>query len=156
MKKPNYIYFFLAVISGGFLASMIFFNSQLAVYYSPTESSWFAHGIGGLTALALMFIFSIKKERFAKVSEKAPWWSYLGGLPGAFTVLLAGITVNSQLGLTGSLALGLVGQILFSFACDYFGWFGLQKRHMHLRDVISMLLICGGSMMVIFSKGAIL
>ena len=151
MRQSQYVYFLLAVLAGGFLASMIFFNSQLAIFYSPTESSWFAHGIGGLTAVILMFAFRLKKTSFSNERAQAPWWSYLGGLPGAFTVLLAGITVNSHLGLTGSLALGLVGQIIFSLFCDYFGWFGLKKRPMHLRDVISMLLICSGSLMVIFS-----
>ncbi len=156
MNKSKYFYLSLAIISGGFLASMIFFNSQLAAFYSPVESSWFAHGIGGLTALALIFSMNRSMTVFTKREEKASWWSYCGGLPGAFTVLLAGMTVNSHLGLTGSLALGLVGQIIFSLICDYFGWFGLVKRRIERRDLISLILICGGSLVIIFSKGAVI
>ncbi|RYV03475.1 hypothetical protein SOPP22_04205 [Shewanella sp. OPT22] len=155
MNKTQYFYLLLALISGGFLAAMIFFNSQLALFYSPAESSWFAHGIGGLTALILIFSLNRgNKQLFAK-NDQTPWWAYLGGLPGAFTVLLSGITVNSHLGLTGSLALGLVGQISFSYLCDYFGLFGLEQKKMALRDLVSLCLICGGSLMIIFSRGAI-
>ena len=155
MNRNQYLYLFLALMSGGFLAAMIFFNSQLAIFYSPVESSWFAHGIGSLTALILIFSLNRGKQKKVAQVSKTPRWAYLGGLPGALTVLLAGITVNSYLGLTGSLALGLVGQLLFSYVCDYFGLFGLEKRKMVLRDLLSLCMICGGSLLIIFSKGTI-
>lgn len=50
-----------------------------------------------------------------------------GGIPGALTVLLAAIAVNSPLELAGTLGLMLTGQIVFGLIADLRGWFGVIK-----------------------------
>ncbi|MGL6324974.1 DMT family transporter, partial [Aeromonas rivipollensis] len=54
--------------------------------------------------------------------------AWLGGLPGALTVVLAALCLNSPLGMAGTLALLLLGQLLFGALCDARGWFGLTRR----------------------------
>ncbi|MBM7074731.1 DMT family transporter, partial [Shewanella sp. 202IG2-18] len=137
------------------LISPIYFNSKLAIAYSPIEASWFAHGLGGLTALALLLLVK-KKTTDTTNKENVPLIAYFGGLPGAFTVLLAGYTVNSYLGLSGTLALAIVGQIIFSLLSDSFGWFGLSKKKVGLKDIASVLLIACGSLLIILASGEML
>ena len=156
MKNNQLRFLILTLGAGGLLALMIFFNSQLAVAYSPIEASWFAHGIGGLTALVLMLVSQRISKQEKNNDGKTPLIAYLGGLPGAFTVLLAGYTVNSYLGLSGTLALAIIGQILFSLLSDSFGWFGLVKKKIALKDIASLLLITGGSLLIILASGEML
>lgn len=85
-------------------------------------------------------------------SARTPRWAYLGGLPGALTVVLAAITVNSPLALSGSLALMLTGQVLFGMLADSCGWFGSLKRRLSLNDIVATLLILCGCALLIFLR----
>ena len=66
------------------------------------------------------------------------------------TVVVASMAVNSPLGLAGTLALSLVGQISFSLVSDQFGWFGLLKRKLTIHDFISISLVVTGSLFIIY------
>ncbi len=154
-----YGYSLLALFGGGLLTLMVHFNSQLSAQTSALNSSWFAHGLGAIMALAmyLVIVFFAGKLKNGTVKDvptlnekKMPFLYYLGGLPGAFTVVLASVTVNSVVGLTGTLALGLVGQLVSSMLCDHFGWFHLEKKRFRLREMIPILLISCGAMLLIF------
>ena len=63
--------------------------------------------------------------------------------------MLTSTTVNSPLALSGTLALGLAGQVVFSLAADHWGLFGLPKRRLELRDLAAVLLILAGSALII-------
>ncbi|EAQ65648.1 hypothetical protein MED121_08788 [Marinomonas sp. MED121] len=143
----------IALFAGAILAIMIKLNAGLANISSPLEASWIAHGLGAVTALGLLSLFSYKpKTDSKKLTKHAPWFTYLGGLPGAFTVILAGITVNSPLGLAGSLALALLGQVLFSLIVDYFGLFGSFKKTLGVNDIKVIGLILTGCLFIIFAR----
>ncbi len=68
---------------------------------------------------------------------------------GAATVMLTSTDVNSPLALAGTLALGLVGQVVLSLAADFWGLLGLPRRRLEWRDAAAVLLIGGGSMVII-------
>jgi len=149
----------LALFAGAILAIMIKLNSSLAGLNSPIEASWIAHGLGAVTALILLQCMAVFRKHTTKdpintsaIITRAPWYAYLGGLPGAFTVILAAITVNSPLGLAGTLALALLGQILFSLLVDRFALFGSIKRHIDWHDVKVLGLIIIGSLFIIFAR----
>nr|WP_272213411.1 DMT family transporter [Marinicella sp. W31]MDC2879365.1 DMT family transporter [Marinicella sp. W31] len=68
--------------------------------------------------------------------------------------MTASLAVNSPLALSGAIALGLGGQVLFSLAADQWGFFGLPARRLDLRDLMAVLFILAGSVLVIISGGA--
>ena len=107
-----------AFLPGGLLTLMIHFNGQLAHYGSPLFSSWTAHGTGTVAAIVFMAILSCRKTSPGATRPRAPYWAYLGGFAGAVTVMMSGVTVNTALALSGTLALGLVGQVVFSLVAD--------------------------------------
>lgn len=150
--------FSIAILAGSLLALMIKLNSQLAIANSPLSASWIAHGIGALVALIIVFTFSTiisvnSKTETNKVNLAKPkWWHFCGGLPGAFTVVVAAITVNSSIGLSGTLAMGLIGQIIFGFIIDHNGWFGLVKKPLNLTSALTTLPIISGSLLLIFTN----
>ncbi|MEU2873305.1 DMT family transporter [Streptomyces olivoreticuli] len=148
----------LGIAGGVLLALMTNYNSLLAKHTSSVFGSWVAHGIGAVAALLLVLVTAKafgfgggagsgeRKEKRAK----APFWVYLGGIPGAFTVMLAAIAVNSSLELSGTIALMLVGQVLFGIVSDYFGLFGTPRRRLVLADFFVVLSVLTGSALIIF------
>jgi len=137
------------------LALMINLNSLVAVNSSPWVASWIAHGIGGVVALVLVrtvIAFTSQWTHSPETTLDTPKWAYFGGLPGAMTVVLAAICVNSPLGLSATLVLGLTGQILTGLLSDRFGWFGLSSRALGVRDARVALSVLAGSALLIVSK----
>jgi bacterial/archaeal transporter family-2 protein len=154
LKRPIDLTILLALTAGVVLAVMTDWNSQLARYSSPLFASWTAHGVGAVASAALIALVSPrgKATGAAASHQRWPFWSYLGGVPGAFTVLLAAITVNSILGLAGTLALMLIGQMAFGVLADHLGLFRLQRREPHLREAVGFALVLGGSMVIIAAR----
>lgn len=147
--RSNPLHLAAAFASGGLLTLMVHFNGMLAHFGNALFSSWTAHGTGTVAAviyLALLY----RKPRGEKVQKpKAPLWAYFGGVVGAAIVMLTSSAVNSPLALSGTIALGLGGQVIFSLAADLWGLFGLPKRRPDLRDLAAVSLILGGSALII-------
>jgi transporter family-2 protein len=139
----------LAFASGGVLTLMVLFNGQWAANGTALFASWMAHGTG--TVAALLFLALLRRPRPVAGAGRAPVWAYLGGLSGAVTVMLTSTTVNSALALSGTLALGLVGQAAYSLMADRFGWFGLARRRIGGREAAALCLILSGSFLIIFA-----
>lgn len=138
-----------ALGTGGLLTLMVLFNGALADFTTPFFSSLAAHGTGTVAAaFALIFLGRGSAQQGL---GRAPLWAYLGGLSGAVTVMLTSVTVNSVLALSGTLALGLAGQVVFGLAADRFGLFGLPRRKPTAQDIGALVLIVGGALLIIFS-----
>ncbi|WP_269931815.1 DMT family transporter [Aminobacter sp. HY435] len=137
--------------AGAFLAGMIASNSLLAERSSPVTSSLFAHGIGAVVALLLLAGWRVAvKPDVPRVT--APGWAYLGGIPGAFTVVLAAITANGPLALSGTIAFMLVGQVMFGMAADRCGFLGITQRRLEARDLVVATLVLGGSVLLVVGR----
>ena len=134
---------------------MIAVNSKLASYSSPLLASWFAHAIGAVTSFVIIILFNIwSGDRLAIFPKPgAPIWAYLGGIPGAISVVLAAVTVNSPLGLSGSIVLIMAGQVMFGIVSDAFGLFGLVKRSMTFNDGTALILMAIGCLITLFGRG---
>ncbi len=142
----------ISILSGGLLAIMIFFNGILSNYTSPVFSSLIVHTVGLVVSLILWFLTN-KENNWKLISEKAPFWSYLGGFSGAFVVLTANIAVNSKLGLAGSLSFFILGQTIASLIVDSLGLFELNKKKLNKYDYVRVGLILLGSLLIINSGG---
>lgn len=151
--RPSSFHLLLAFASGGLLTLMVDFNGLVALHGGALYSSWVAHGTGTIAAIAFLALMRLVARTEQGDKPRAPLWAYLGGVSGAVTVMLTSTTVNSPLALSGTLALGLAGQVLFSLAADRWGLFGLPQRIPRLKDFAALALIFGGSMIIIFGQG---
>ena len=140
---------FVAIGTGGLLTLMVLFNGALAGFTTPFFASLAAHGTGSVAAA--IALITLHKMPNTKTTGRAPLWAYLGGISGAVTVMLTSITVNSVLALSGTLALGLAGQVVFGLLADRFGLLGMQRRTPTLRDIGALGLIIAGSLLIIFA-----
>jgi transporter family-2 protein len=69
------------------------------------------------------------------------------------SVMLDLTAVNTPLGLSGTLALGLAGHVAFSLAADRWGMFGLPKRRPDLRDLCALAWACRQRRWIILAAG---
>ncbi|MEJ6397147.1 DMT family transporter [Yoonia sp. 208BN28-4] len=146
MQATSPLYFLAAFATGGLLSLMVLFNGTLAQFGSLYFASFVPHLTGSVAALALLLVLRPKKAS----TGRPPWWAYLGGISGAVTVMLTSATLNSALALSGTIALGLAGQMIFSLIADKWGMMGLPQRDPTARDFTAMALIIAGSLILIF------
>ena len=139
----------IAFFTGGLLTVMTLFNGQVALGGGAIFSSWVAHGVGTVAAIVALVIL-IRRRPKSEQRTRAPLWAYLGGLSGALTVILTSTTVNTSLALSGTIALGLAGQMVFGLGADVLGLFGLPKRRLNRHELISFAMICAGSLIIIY------
>lgn len=142
----------LAFLSGGVLTFMILANGRMAFHTTALFSSLAAHGTGAIAALVVLALFMRRTP--GPAAARPPLWVYLGGLSGALTVMLSSAAVNTALALSGTLALGLLGQVVFGLVADKFGLFGLPARRLVRADALAFALIIAGSLLIIlFGRG---
>ena len=140
----------VAILSGALLALMLSVNAELAGTTSAFQASWIAHGIGGIAALLLYVMFKNLGNDQERVYVEKKYW--FGGVPGALTVVLASLTVQSDIGLTGTLALALIGQFLLSLFLEHFGWLNQPKVKVSITNLFPTALVAIGSIVVIYGK----
>ena len=143
---PYFIHYFGAFAAGGLISLMLLTNGTLAQYGTLLFSSWVPHLAG--TLLAILIILIVRPVRLT--SKRPPLWAYLGGVSGGLTVIATSAAMNSALALSGTIALGLGGQIVFSLVADAKGLFGLPQRMPALRDFAGLALITAGALILIF------
>lgn len=147
---PRFIHYLGAFAAGGLISLMLLTNGTLAQYGSLLFSSWVPHFTGTILAIVILLVL-----RPARVSPKRPpLWAYLGGVSGGLTVVATSAAMNSALALSGTIALGLAGQIVFSLFADARGLFGLPQRFPKWRDFAGLFLIVAGALVLIFFGGA--
>ncbi|MAM09524.1 MAG: hypothetical protein CML23_03480 [Rhizobiaceae bacterium] len=151
-QHPALLYFIAAFASGCVLALMTHLNGLMSFYSNAMFASWTAHATGTVVSIVLLGLFALKKKpAMTETGPAIPWWAYLGGVFGAATVVCAALAVNSPLALSGTIAIGLASQVLFSLAADYWGFFGLPSRRLDRRDLVVVGLILAGGLLVILS-----
>ena len=148
MSRP--IQIAAALGTGALLTLMVLCNAEMTRNAGPLLGSLAPHATGTVAAgLALAVL-----ARPSGGERAAPAWAYLGGLSGALTVMLSSVAANTALALSGTLALGLVGQAAFGLAADRWGLLGLPRRKATTREMVALLLILGGSAILIFGAPA--
>jgi transporter family-2 protein len=141
---------FLAILSGGFLAVTILMNGQLSASYGSVFSTVFIH-VSGLIA-AIVFVLFQRQPKQNKI--RIPWHLFIGGFIGVFSVY-ANIFTFAALGVSLTIALGLVGQCTLSLLIDTLGWFGMPKQHISVRRLLGLgIILCGIALMVVFNQGS--
>ncbi len=141
--------FLLAFGAGVLLSLMVLFNGTLASFGSLLFASWVPHATG--TLVALIFLALMRPQKAS--AKRPPLWAYAGGIVGAFTVMATSYTMNTALALSGTIAIGLAGQMVFSLVADARGMFGLPQKLPSLRDWTALALIVAGSLILIFFGG---
>lgn len=134
----------LAVLSGIMIAVMILINGDLAATYGNMTSTVLIHLIG---LIAITLILLLRREPRPKTG-RIPLYLCLGGVVGVFTTF-SNILTFGALGVSLTLALGLLGQSVLSLLIDSFGWFGVKKQPLQPQKLAGIGVIGLGALMML-------
>lgn len=126
------MYYLLSILVGSVISVMVFLNGKLTAGYGTYLAAVIIHIVGVVFAGAICYV---KKE---KVRSRAPLWAYMGGATGVLTTLFNNYAFG-RISMTSIVALGLLGQTLFSVTLDSFGWLGVKKHQSNKYSVIGYL-----------------
>jgi len=124
---------------GALIAVMIMFNGTLSNALGNYTSSVIIH-IVGLFSMILVLLISKSKFKFEK---GIPLYLYSAGAIGVFTVLFNNLTFL-KLGVSITIALGLLGQSLCSIVVDHFGLLGMNVIKFENKKYIGLFFITFG------------
>ena len=128
-----------ALAIGSLISLMLFANGALQVAFGATLSVVILHAIG---TVILLFLLFFKRASFEKTERINPVL-YSAGALGVGLVVINNSTI-ATIGLTMTIAFGIVGQLIASSFIDHYGWFNLEKRRGNPKKLIGFLLILAG------------
>lgn len=128
-----------AIIIGGLIAIMIYFNGALAMCTGNYSSSIIIHVVG---LIAMIVILIVRREKI-KIKKGIPLYMYSAGVIGVFTVLLNNLTC-ATLGVSLTVALGLLGQSIASIVIDHFGLLGISVNKFNRKKIVGFTVILLG------------
>lgn len=136
----------ISALIGALIAIMIMLNGTLSNALGNYTATIIIHTIG-LSAITLVFLVS--KQKFI-INKGTPFYLYSAGAIGIFTVLFNNLTFSS-LGISLTLALGLLGQTITSIIIDHFGLLGMQVMKYQKHKLIGLaFIILGIVVMAVF------
>ncbi len=130
---------FLSIVSGVLISLMIAQNGGLAGLYGLHHSTVLVHVVG-LCSILLWMLLRREKPRW---DRSTPWPYYCGGVLGVLTVVFNNLGF-AALGVSLTLALGLLGQCIAGGVVDHFGLFGMPKTPFRKGHLVSFGFIIAG------------
>ncbi len=139
----NYIF---GALVGGLIAIMVSVNGQLSVYTTVYFSAAVAHLVAAGGSFLLTLIYPDGSER----KKKLPIYFYLTGILGAIIIVLNNVTFKA-LGVSITVALMLLGQMLASLVIDSLGLFNMEKVSTGKEKIPGLVIIIIGIIMIMLS-----
>lgn len=137
---------FLSILSGILISVMLLFNGQLSEAYGNALATALIHAIG----LVGIGAWLILKQQSLKHTLNEPWHLYMGGVIGVATVMLSNLTFL-HLGMSLTLVLSLLGQVIISLVIDAAGLLGAKKVRFEKKKLIGVgLVAAGAAVMLLF------
>ncbi len=130
----------LTAFTGIIYSVMNLFNAQLSNGFGNYLATIIIHICGMVLIIPMA---AMKKVR----RNNAPAWMHVGGVLGVLTVVSTNLGV-SLIGITPTLAIALIGQVILSMVIDQFAWFGFPKTHFNWKKGASLFFIVIGTLLM--------
>lgn len=131
---------FLALIGGSAVAIQSQINALFSKKVGVLESATVSFMVGALALFFLAFFFG--KGNFLNVFT-VPKWQLIGGLLGAFFIVINIFSVN-LIGVAATFMAVIIGQILVGAIIDHFGLFGGVVYPINMTKLIALALMFVG------------
>jgi transporter family-2 protein len=137
----------LAVAAGCFVGLQAPVNARLGKEVGSLQAATVSFTVG---ALALILVASLSSGGLSGIGSigRAPWWTLIGGLLGAFYVTVALVTVRT-LGLSSLTAIVVTGQLAIAVVVDRFGLLGIAKQQIGASRIVGLVLLVAGVVLVV-------
>lgn len=133
-----------AVLIGILVSLMVSLNGVLSSYINQNIALTLIYLIGLVTTV-LFLLLQRKKLQL----KNTPLHLFTGGVFGVFLVLFNNLTFRT-IGVSLTIALGLLGQLSISLIIDHFGLFKRPKYKVKKEKIISLSLIILGILVMNF------
>ncbi|MGG2468841.1 DMT family transporter [Paraclostridium bifermentans] len=132
----NYL---ISILTGVVLSIMIVLNGDLGNATGNYISSVIIHFVGLIGIIILLVVTKSKIKNLKGV----PFYMFSGGLIGILTVLFTNISFTN-LGVSLTVSLALLGQLVTSIVIDHFGYFDLEVNKFEKKKIIGLGIIILG------------
>ncbi|MBM7614994.1 DMT family transporter [Alkaliphilus hydrothermalis] len=140
--KVKYV---IVLLLGVLIAMMININGILGVYTNVYFSSFAVHLIATTGTLGLV---AINKE-INRRNVQLPFYYYLGGIMGGMIIVLNNVTFQA-LGVSITIALVLLGQVVTSLLVDSFGLLRMKQIPFKKGKIPGLILMLTGIFIMMF------
>jgi bacterial/archaeal transporter family-2 protein len=127
----------LAVIGGMTIAVQGQINGGLGKKVGVIEGAFISFAVGTLGLLFILLFFG--KGNISMIGT-VPKWQLVGGLLGAFFVIVQ-VLVVPKIGVSTTLIAVVVGQIILGAVIDHFGFFGGNRVPIDKQKMIAIVLL---------------
>lgn len=135
----------LAALGGAAIALQALVNARLQqAAGNPilAASISFAVGLAGLLA-----VLPLSRGGSVSALGFAPWWAWIGGLLGAFYIVMS-ILLLPRIGAAALISAVVLGQMVFSIVADHYGLLGTQVREASPLRLLGALLLVAGVLLI--------
>jgi bacterial/archaeal transporter family-2 protein len=141
------LYVLLALAAGAMLPFQAGVNARLAHFVeSPIRASLVSFVVGTIVLLVLSIAIFKPLPAGSKLAG-APWWVWVGGVLGAFYVVVTVVSAP-RVGAATLIAALIAGQMVASLVVDHFGWVGFPVHHVSAGRVVGLVLLFAGVLLV--------
>lgn len=146
LERDFQMYKSYGVLVGCLIAIMVTFNGILASHVGDYP----ANVIIQIVALTATGIIVVVKKLKIRITKDMPLYWFSGGVIGAVMTIFNTVSF-AALGVSLTLALGLIGQLVASGVIDHFGLFGLDVSKFNKNKTLGFVIIAIGiTVMVIY------
>ncbi len=145
-------------LSSAWLYPLILIAGALQAWGAPMngalrkslENPWLASIVSFLPIVALLMVLWLCLSTpmpTAKGIAAMPWWAPLGGLVGAFAVVM-GLLFVDKIGAGPFAGLTITANILMSLLVDQFGLFGMEQHSLNIWRILGGALMTAGIVLI--------
>ena len=133
-----------AALGGAAIALQALVNARLQQNAAnPVLAATISFGVGFAALLLLLFT----QPRTANTLGQAPWWAWMGGMLGAYYIVMS-ILLIPRIGAAALISSAVLGQMVFSLIADHYGFLGVQIRHASPARLLGAAMLIGGVFLI--------
>ena len=137
------IYVLFAILCGVTNVLSRSVNFVLSDKIGMYQSTFFNYIFGLVGSVLILLISGETFKLFSSSTYTAPWYIYAGGLIGILTVLFTNIGFMG-LGVSLTVSLSLLGQLVTSLVIDHFGYFNMTVVEFDKKKILGLIIIIAG------------
>ena len=131
--------YFISIFIGIVFVIMISLNGGLGNISGNYASSVIIHFVG---LIGIIFVLIFTKSKIKNL-KGIPFYMFTGGLIGILTVLFTNIGFMG-LGVSLTVSLSLLGQLVTSLVIDHFGYFNMTVVEFDKKKILGLIVIIAG------------
>ncbi|MGG1880609.1 DMT family transporter [Paenibacillus cisolokensis] len=129
-----------AFLAGAFITVQGVANTRISADIGTWPAAALTQFVGFVAAFVIWIM--IRDGNRSQLAQVSPL--YLSGGALAAIIIFANVTAIQKVGVTLSMAVVLIAQLLMTFLIDSFGWFGVKQKRMRLPQFIGIGLMIAG------------